>query len=79
MARDLLTPDEIGRLGGDECLVFISKEHVFRDKKSLAFNHKRAAEIADDYRHENWYRYKRYSSDIEEMKANVNFEDLGVI
>lgn len=79
MARDLLTPDEIGRLGGDECLVFISKEHVFRDKKSLAFNHKRAAKIADNYKHENWYRYKRYSSDIEEMKANVNFEDLGVI
>ena len=79
MARDLLTPDEIGRLGGDECLVFITKEHVFRDKKALAFNHKRAKELADDYTDERWYEYKRYKDEIEEMKANVNFEDIGFI
>lgn len=80
MARDLLTPDEIGRLGGDECLVFITKEHVFRDKKALAFNHKRANELANDYTDkQRWYEYKRYKNEIEEITANVNFEDLGFI
>ena len=79
MARDLLTPDEIGRLEGDECLVFITKEHVFRDKKLLAFQHKRAYEIADDYEHENWYVYKRYKDEIEEIEDNVIFEDIGFI
>jgi len=79
MARDLLTPDEIGRLEGDECLVFITKEHVFRDKKLLAFQHKRADEIADDYEHDNWYVYKRYKDEIEEIEDNVIFEDIGFI
>ena len=44
--RDLIDRSEVALIGGDECLVFISKEHVFKDKKFYAFQHDRADELA---------------------------------
>lgn len=39
--RPLLAPDEIGRLGTDECLIHIRGYHIFRDKKYKLESHKR--------------------------------------
>lgn len=72
--RDLLTPDEIARIGVDEALVFISKQNVFRDKKTNVFQHSRAKELANSPEDENWYRYIRSMSDMDEWDANVNHE-----
>lgn len=72
--RDLLTPDEVARIGVDEALVFISKQNVFRDKKTNVFQHPRAKELANSPEDENWYRYIRSMSDMDEWDANVNHE-----
>lgn len=65
--RDLLTPDEISRIGGDECLVFISKENVFKDRKYSLNNHPMADQVANSPQDPNWYRYKRYRNDVEKL------------
>ena len=72
--RDLLTPDEVARIGVDEALVFISKQNVFRDKKTNVFQHPRSKELANSPEDENWYRYIRSMSDMDEWDANVNHE-----
>lgn len=70
--RDLLTPGEIGRLPGDQCLLFITRQNVFRDEKYFAFRHPRAAEIANDPADATWYHYQRYFDENEELLAQVN-------
>lgn len=72
--RDLLTPDEIARIGVDEALVFISKQNVFRDKKTNVHQHPRAKELADSPSDSNWYRYIRTMSDMDDWDANVNHD-----
>ena len=58
--RDLMTPDEIARIGVDEALVFISKQNVFRDKKALVSDHPMKDLLADHYQDKTWYHYKRF-------------------
>lgn len=58
--RDLMTPDEIARIGVDEALVFISKQNVFRDKKALVSDHPMKGLLADHYQDKTWYHYKRF-------------------
>ena len=70
--RDLLTPDEVARIGVDEALVFISKQHVFRDKKTDVQQHPRAKELANSPSDKNWYRYIRSMSDMDDWDVNVN-------
>lgn len=80
--RDLLTPGEIGHLDGDECLVYISKEYVYKDKKYYAFDHPLGSMMGDEPGDENWYTYKRYLTEEEEILDKVrpeNVIDHGVI
>ena len=77
--RKLLFPDEIGRLNGDECLVFITKEFVFKDEKYPVFDHPNAQYLANKPTDENWYRYKRYKDDVEEFLDKAVMVDHGEI
>ncbi|HFI0715090.1 TPA: VirD4-like conjugal transfer protein, CD1115 family [Streptococcus suis] len=70
--RDLMTPDEVARIGVDEALVFIAKQNVFKDKKASVFDHPRAKELADGPKDANWYHYKRYMSDIAEWLESID-------
>lgn len=72
--RDLLTPDEVARIGVDEALIFISKQNVFRDKKTNVLQHPRAKELANSPSDDNWYRYIRTMSDMDDWDANVNHD-----
>lgn len=58
--RDLMTPDEIARIGVDEALVFISKQNVFRDKKAMVSDHPMKDLLANHYQDKTWYHYKRF-------------------
>lgn len=80
ITRELLKPDEIAKLDGEECLLFITKEHVFRDKKASVLEHSRREELANDYSDPNWYRYKRPMNEVEDLlhEAGVIF-DLGEV
>lgn len=40
ISRALISADEIGRLGTDECLVHVRGKHIFRDKKYDLMKHK---------------------------------------
>lgn len=42
MGRKLMTPDEVGRMSNQDCLVLIRGEYPIRDKKLNAKKHKRA-------------------------------------
>ncbi|ELY5747377.1 VirD4-like conjugal transfer protein, CD1115 family [Streptococcus iniae] len=75
--RDLMTPDEVARIGIDEALVFFSKQHVFKDKKFRLESHKHyklLAESPEDK--ERWYTYDMSTADIEEFEANVLNPDI---
>lgn len=72
ISRDLMTPDEVSRIGIEEALVFIAKQNVFRDKKFDLLEHPRADQISDDPDDGNWYKYVRFMSDIEEWESRVD-------
>ncbi len=58
--RDLMTPDEVARIGVDEALVFMSKQNVFRDKKAKVSDHPMKHLLANHYKDKTWYHYKRF-------------------
>lgn len=58
--RDLMTPDEIARIGVDEALVFISKQNVFRDKKAMVSDHPMKDELSNNPNDGKWYDYRRF-------------------
>ncbi|GAK31339.1 TraG family protein [Weissella oryzae SG25] len=70
--RDLMTPDEIGRLQGDKALLFVSKEFVFEDSKYNVTDHKNAAQLADGPQDSNWYKYRRFKDETEELLYMVD-------
>ncbi|MGX6975232.1 VirD4-like conjugal transfer protein, CD1115 family [Pseudolactococcus laudensis] len=74
--RPLMTPDEIARIGVDEALLFIAKQNVLKDKKASVFDHPKAKELANHHTDDNWYRYKRYMTDIAEWQSNVDESQL---
>lgn len=74
-SRDLMTPDEIARIGVDEALVFISKQNVLRDKKMTVFDHPMKDQIANSPDDDNWFIYQKYMTDDEEFESNVVFSD----
>lgn len=81
-ARDLLTPDEISHINGSECLLFISREFVFKDRKYPLETHPRAKELANSPQDTNWYNYKRYRDEVEKLfdqTSNPKVVDYGVI
>lgn len=83
-ARDLMTPDEITRLDNQKCLVFINGEYAYMDDKYSTLEHPRANELGDNPNDPNWYNYKIYQDEQEEMLDKVNkgeftMNDLGRI
>lgn len=74
--RDLMTPDEISRLNGMECLLFISKEYVFKDQKYPLENHPNVHLLADKPGDPNWYNYKRYRNKVEELLDKITPDQL---
>lgn len=76
LARDLMTPDEIGRLDGNQCLLFVTKEYVYKDYKYNVYNHPLANLLADDYKDLKWYKYKRFMNEVDELMDNVKKEDV---
>ena len=76
LARDLMTPDEIGRLDGNQCLLFVTKEYVYKDYKYNVYNHPLANLLADDYTDLKWYKYKRFMNEVDELMDNVKKEDV---
>ena len=76
LARDLMTPDEIGRLDGNQCLLFLTKEYVYKDYKYNVYNHPLANLLADDYTDLKWYKYKRFMNEVDELMDNVKKEDV---
>lgn len=74
--RDLLMPDEIGRLGNGKALLFISGQHVFKDDKFTVNDHENAHLLADNYQDLNWYMYKRYRNEEEEILAKTMPENI---
>ena len=74
--RDLMTPDEISRLSGMECLLFISKEYVFKDQKYPLENHPNVHLLADKPGDPNWYKYKRYRNEVEELLDKITPDQL---
>lgn len=74
--RDLMTEDEISRLNGMECLLFISKEFVFKDQKYPLENHPNSILLADGPNDPNWYRYKRYKNEVEELLDKITPDQL---
>lgn len=58
--RDLMTPDEIARIGVDEALIFISKQNVFRDKKAMVSDHPMKDELSNNPNDGKWYDYRRF-------------------
>lgn len=74
--RDLMTPDEIARLSGMECLLFISKEFVYKDQKFPLETHPNAHLLGDNPGDKNWYNYKRYRNEAEELLDKITPDQL---
>ncbi|HGA2644261.1 TPA: type IV secretory system conjugative DNA transfer family protein, partial [Streptococcus agalactiae] len=55
--RDLMTPDEVGRMRRDECLVRIAGVPVFRSKKYLPTRHKNWKLLAEKETDDRWCHY----------------------
>ncbi len=69
--RDLMTPDEIARIGVDEALVFISKQNVLRDKKAMVTDHPMKDELSDNPNDGKWYNYIRFMVEDPELFNNA--------
>lgn len=72
--RDLMTPDEIARIGVNETLVFLSKQNIFRDKKYNLNKHPIAHLLSNGPDDANWYDYYRDVKNqyIAEFVENTN-------
>jgi type IV secretion system protein VirD4 len=76
IGRDLLTPDEIGRINGNEALLYISGQFVFKDEKYVVSDHEYADLLANNPGDKRWYRYKRYKNDVEKLLDQVKKENV---
>ncbi|HEO6670632.1 TPA: type IV secretory system conjugative DNA transfer family protein [Streptococcus agalactiae] len=67
IARDLMTPDEIGNMKRDECLVRIAGVPVFKEKKYFPLKHKNWQYLADKESDERWWHYHIDPLETEEV------------
>ena len=74
ISRDLMTPDEVARIGIDEALVFISKQNVFKDKKYRLEDHPNYEALAKDPDDPKWYKYDMSMDDIPEWMINYDHD-----
>ena len=58
IARDLMTPDEVGNMKRDECLVRIAGVPVFKEKKYLPLKHQNWKYLADKETDDRWWHYQ---------------------
>ena len=72
LKRELLDYHEVATIALDEALLFLNRQNVFKDKKYRLEEHPRYGRHAASPTDSNWYRYKRYMSDIEEWLENVD-------
>ena len=76
IARDLITPAEVGLLKTDECLLFIRGVKPFKSKKFKIEKHKRYKELAD-YSEDNRYDVlKEKNKDILDEKTEIKEIEL---
>lgn len=57
ITRDLMTPDEVGNMKRDECLVRIAGVPVFKEMKYFPLKHKNWKYLADKESDERWWHY----------------------
>ena len=67
IARDLMTPDEVGNMKRDECLVRIAGVPVFKEKKFFPLKHKNWKYLADKESDERWWHYHIDPLETEEV------------
>ncbi|HEO6773547.1 TPA: type IV secretory system conjugative DNA transfer family protein [Streptococcus agalactiae] len=67
IARDLMTPDEVGNMKRDECLVRIAGVPVFKEKKFFPLRHKNWKYLADKESDERWWHYHIDPLETEEV------------
>lgn len=79
MSRDLLDPSEIGRINGTDALLFVSGEHVFKDRKFTVEDHPNSILLGQNPQDDNWYHYKRYFSEAERILDMVNNKDVVLV
>lgn len=90
LARDLIDPAEVGRLGRKECLVLISGSKPFRSKKYILKTHKRYRALSDANKHNVFdivaYKDAQGKAEIEKeaekpakIPENLPAENLGEI
>ena len=71
IARDLMTPDEVGNMKRDECLVRIAGVPVFKEKKYLPLKHQNWQYLADKETDARWWHYQ-----IDPLSNNEALLDL---
>lgn len=78
IARDLMTPDEIGIMNRDDCLVRIAGVPVFKGKKYNPLKHKNWKYLADKDTDERWWHYQilNGSEKINQELSNGKVRDL---
>ncbi len=70
--REIFMTDELATIDGDNCFVFIKKERGFLDKKYYAYEHPNAYMLGREPGDANWYNYKRYMSEEEEIMDKIS-------
>lgn len=71
LGRDLITPDEVGRLEGTECILSIRGERPFKSRKFAIEKHRRYKQLSD-YNKENIYDVSKKL----EYEAEAFFADV---
>lgn len=71
LGRDLITPDEVGRLEGTECILSIRGERPFKSRKFAIEKHRRYKQLSD-YASENVYDVSKKL----EYEAEAFFADV---
>jgi type IV secretion system protein VirD4 len=71
LGRDLITPDEVGRLKGTECILSIRGQRPFKSRKFVIEKHRRYKQLSD-YAPENMYDVSKKA----EYEAESFFDDV---
>ena len=77
LGRDLITPDEVGRLNNDECILFIRGVKPFKSKKYNLEKHPNYKKTGD-YKKEYSFDIVKYNEKLKEEIAkddDINIED----
>lgn len=73
VGRELFTPDELGRLAGNKCILLIKGVKPFYSDKYKIERHKRYKQLAD-YDKKNTYVIEKEISMVPELKSETETE-----